>query len=100
MCGLRSVPRDWPNGHRWTRASQRDKATCGACLEAAEHGVEGADFALKGGVTTPKPRILFQRAMDAIKALYHDTSGDPAVTKAELEELREELDDLIATLNV
>lgn len=100
LCGLAGVPRDWPKGERWTRLDERATATCDACLEAAEpyEVTERAGFALSGEEVKMK-RILFERALDAIKALYHDTRADPAVTKAELEELREEIDGLIATLN-
>jgi hypothetical protein len=37
LCGLRGVPSEWPDGHRWVRLSEKKRATCGVCkLRAAD----------------------------------------------------------------
>ena len=35
LCGLRGVPRDWPEGHRWVYVDELAKATCDGCKTAA-----------------------------------------------------------------
>jgi len=32
---LKSVPRDWPEGHKWVSIVEADKATCESCRSIA-----------------------------------------------------------------
>jgi len=39
LCGMKGVPRDWPEGHRWIGffdAQWREHATCPECIAAAK----------------------------------------------------------------
>lgn len=31
LCGLMSLPRDWPPGHTWVRVDEFERATCDGC---------------------------------------------------------------------
>jgi hypothetical protein len=35
LCGLPGIPREWPEGHRWVRKEERNRATCSGCKRGA-----------------------------------------------------------------
>lgn len=36
---VRGVPSDWPEGHKWVRAEEADKANCPHCIVALSKGI-------------------------------------------------------------
>jgi len=36
LCGLRGLPSDWPDGHRWVGIEDKRRATCAACKRAVD----------------------------------------------------------------
>ncbi len=36
LCGLKGVPAEWPEGHRWVRLDEKKRATCPGCKRAAD----------------------------------------------------------------
>ncbi|TAL42824.1 MAG: hypothetical protein EPN91_07555 [Salinibacterium sp.] len=46
LCALPGVPRDWPEGHKWTTIANAEHATCETCKEEAlriQSPVEASD---------------------------------------------------------